>query len=206
MTVQSAPTAAPSKSQRTRARILDAAAAVFREQGYAARLSDIAERAGIQTGSLYYHFSSREELVAEILRLGIENAWDHVRAAVDALPPDAAPLDRLAVAIRAHTMAVLELSDYASAQTRIVGQVPPALASAHRREQRAYGEYWNDLLEAARDAGDLAADVDLFMARMLAFGAMNWTAEWSAVRSRAEPAMIADQAVAVLLEGLARRA
>ena len=205
MVVQPAPPAPTTKSARTRARILDAAAAVFRAEGYSARLSDIAERAGIQTGSLYYHFSSREELVAEILRLGIENAWEHVRRAVDSMPPDAAPLDRLAVAIRAHTMAVLELSDYASAQARIVGQVPAAVASVHHREQRAYGRYWNGLLEAARDAGDLAADVDLFMARMLAFGAMNWTAEWSATRGGADASEIADQAVAVLLQGLTRR-
>ncbi|MGI9053028.1 MAG: TetR/AcrR family transcriptional regulator [Ilumatobacteraceae bacterium] len=205
MTVQPEQRAVPTKSARTRARILDAAASVFRTQGYAARLSDIAERAGIQTGSLYYHFGSREELVAEILRLGIENAWNHVRAAVDALPSDTSPLERLATAIRAHTMAVLELSDYASAQTRIVGQVPPALASAHRREQRRYGIYWSGLLEAASEAGELAADLDLFTARMLAFGAMNWTAEWSVAQRGADATAIADQAVAVLVGGLARR-
>ncbi|MGI9030405.1 MAG: TetR family transcriptional regulator [Ilumatobacteraceae bacterium] len=204
MAVQAERRAPPTKSARTRARILDAAAGVFRQQGYAARLSDIAERAGIQTGSLYYHFGSREELLAEILRLGIENAWDHVRTAVDALPPDAAPIERVAAAIRAHTMAVLELSDYASAQTRIVGQVPPILASAHRREQRRYGEYWNGLLEAARDADELAPGLDLFTARMLAFGAMNWTAEWSVAQREADATTIADQAVTLLVGGLRR--
>ena len=61
-----APPPAPSKSQRTRARILDAAARVFRREGYGARLSDIAAEAGIQTGSLYYHFDGRESLVADL--------------------------------------------------------------------------------------------------------------------------------------------
>ena len=124
------------KSERTRQRILDAAAMVFREQGYAnARLSDIAELAGIQTGSLYYHFAGREELVAEILHLGIQRAWDHVRASVDALPAATTPLDRLAAAIRAHTTAVLEISDYSSAQARIVGQVLPEVFKEHLVEQ-----------------------------------------------------------------------
>ena len=73
------------KSERTRQRILDAAAQVFKEQSYAnARLADIAALAGMKTGSLYCHFASREELVAEILRLGIEISWAHVRRAVDA--------------------------------------------------------------------------------------------------------------------------
>jgi TetR/AcrR family transcriptional regulator, cholesterol catabolism regulator len=196
---------AMSKSARTRARVLDAAAFVFSEQGYGARLSDIAERAGIQTGSLYYHFASREALVAEILRRGIETSWAHVRAAVDAVPPEASPLDRLVAAIRAHTMSVLEISDYASAQARIVGQVPASIAVAHRQDQRRYGEYWNQLFTAAAAAGDLAPDTDLFAARMLAFGAMNWTAEWFATRRGAEASAVADQAVALLVNGLARR-
>jgi AcrR family transcriptional regulator len=193
------------KSARTRARILDAAAVVFREQGYGARLADIAERAGIQTGSLYYHFASRDELVNEILHLGIERASHHVRAAVDAAPPSASALERLAIAVRAHTMAVLEISDYASAQARIVGQVPPAVADVHRRDQRRYGDYWNALFEAAHADDALAEGIDLFAVRMLAFGAMNWTAEWFDHQRGVDAATVADQAVAVLVHGVARR-
>lgn len=194
-----------SKSARTRQRILDSAAAVFRQQGYAnARLSDIAGRAGMQTGSLYYHFTSREELVAEILRLGIQTAWSQVRAAVDALPADATPVERIAAAIRAHTLAVLEINDYAPAQARIVGQVPPVIATTHRDDRRAYGEYWHALLVDANDADLLAPGLDLFTARMLCFGAMNWTAEWFDVRRGQDPTEVADHAVAVLLAGLTR--
>ena len=195
------------KSARTRERILDAAAKVFRAHGYAnARLSDIAEMAGMQTGSLYYHFASREALVAEILHLGIETAWDHVRAAVRSLPPGASPLEQLETAVRAHTMAVLEIGDYASAQARIVGQVPPEIARAHRIEQREYGEYWNELFEAAQAAGELQHGIDLFAARMLAFGAMNWTVEWFNPHRGPDASAVADQAVAMVLHGLGRTA
>lgn len=192
------------KSQRTRQRILDAAAKVFRQHGYAnARLSDIAELAGMQTGSLYYHFDGRDDLVAEILRLGVETAWDHVRAAVDALPDGATPLDRLATAIRAHTLAVLEISDYASAQARIVGQVPPELYQAHMADQRTYGEYWDGLIEAAEAAGELRADVDRFVVRMLVLGALNWTSEWYQPGRGAAAAEVAEEAVALVLHGVA---
>lgn len=191
------------KSERTRQRILDAAAKVFREQGYAnARLSDIAEGAGIQTGSLYYHFDGREDLVAEILHLGIERAWDHVRAAVDALPADATPIDRLRTAIRAHTTAVLEISDYSSAQARIVGQVPPDVLQGHMADQRAFGAYWNELIVAAQRAGQLRADVDPFVTRMLILGALNWTAEWYQPDRGRSAESVADHAVAITLEGL----
>jgi AcrR family transcriptional regulator len=192
------------KSARTRQRILDAAAKVFREQGYAnARLSDIAELAGMQTGSLYYHFDSREDLVAEILRLGIETAWAQVRAALDDLAPDASPIDRLAAAIRAHTLAVLEISDYSSAQARIVGQVPPDVLRGHLADQRRYGSFWNDLIQAALDAGEVRDDLDPFVARMLVLGALNWTAEWYKPGRRSSAEAVADQAVALVLEGVA---
>ena len=193
-----------SKSERTRQRILDAAAKVFREHGYAnARLADIAAAAGMKTGSLYYHFVSREELVAEILHLGITTAWDHVREAVDTLPPTATPLLRLATAVRAHMLAVLEIGDYASAQTRIVGQVPPEVLQGHLSEQREYGAYWNELLVAAANAGALRADTNLFVARMLILGALNWTAEWFRPERQTTAAEIAEQAVATVLGGLA---
>jgi AcrR family transcriptional regulator len=192
------------KSERTRQRILDAAAEVLAERGYAdARLSDIASRAGLQAGSLYYHFASREELVAEILRLGIEKAWDHVAASVGRLPSTATPVERLAAAIRAHTMAVVGLSAYASAQARIVGQLPNDLARIHRKDMRAYGAYWHDLFDAAQRAGEVGGDVDLFVARMLAFGAMNWTSEWFVARDEASLERLADQAVRMFLHGVA---
>ncbi|MCO4835830.1 MAG: helix-turn-helix transcriptional regulator, partial [Acidimicrobiaceae bacterium] len=119
MVETSSDTKRPTKSARTRKRILDAAAAEFRQAGYNARLVDIAERAGIQAGSLYYHFASREELVAEILQLGLATAFAQVRQAVEELDGSDIESDsrrRLETAIRAHTMAVLEQSDYASAQ------------------------------------------------------------------------------------------
>jgi AcrR family transcriptional regulator len=178
---------------------------VFSEQGYSARLSDIADRAGMKAGSLYYHFDSREELVAEILHRGIETSFEHVRAAVDAVPEHAAAIERLAAAVRAHTMAILEISAYASAQARIVGQVPPSIAKPHQREQRAYGTYWHELLEAAQREGDIGGDVDLFVARMLAFGAMNWIADWAPLAGPRGADAIADQAVALILDGLRSR-
>lgn len=193
----------PTKSERTRQRILDAAAEVFRREGYAgARLSDIAALAGIQTGSLYYHFDSREALVEEVLRLGVQMAWAHVREALVALPADATALTRLETAIRAHAAAVLEISNYTSANARIFGQAPPEVRRRHFADQQAYGAYWNELLEAAVRSGELRPDLDLYVVRMLLFGAMNWAAEWYRP-DRGRPAiLVAEHVVTVVLRGL----
>ena len=37
---------------------------------------------------------------------------------------------------------------------------------------------WRDLLEEAREQGEIRADLDLSAARMLIMGALNWTPEW----------------------------
>ena len=55
------------KGVRTRARLVEAAKQVFEEQGFLdARISDIAERAGLSHGSFYHYFESKEEVFLEV--------------------------------------------------------------------------------------------------------------------------------------------
>jgi len=51
----------------TRARLLDAAKQVFERDGYLeARVTDIAEQAGVSHGSFYHYFESKEEVFREV--------------------------------------------------------------------------------------------------------------------------------------------
>ena len=55
------------KGAQTRARLLDAAKQVFEETGFLdARISDIAERAGLSHGSFYHYFESKEQIFREV--------------------------------------------------------------------------------------------------------------------------------------------
>ncbi|MBI5089694.1 MAG: TetR/AcrR family transcriptional regulator [Actinobacteria bacterium] len=196
-----------SKSARTRQRLLDAGARLFRERGYAnTRLSDIADAAGIRTGSMYYYFSSREQLVLEILQVGVDNAWHAVDAALAALPPGAAARDRLHTAIRAHVTLVLETSDYASAHPRIMGEVPAAVRDQHLARQREYGDRWQSLFEDAQRTGDIDPAADLFVARLMVFSAMNSLAGLRRPADDAALERVAEQAATMLTTGLAARA
>jgi AcrR family transcriptional regulator len=63
------PSAAPRsrKGAQTRARLLEAAKAVFEDTGFLeARISDIAERAGLSHGSFYHYFESKEQIFREV--------------------------------------------------------------------------------------------------------------------------------------------
>jgi len=204
MGLPAAAPAAASKSARTRQRILDAAAATFRRGGFASvTLKDIAERAGLQTGSLYYHFDGKEDLVEAVLSAGTEGALAATREAVAALGPKADPLARLRAAIAAHLRVVLSESSYASANLRILGQVPEAIREKHLRRQRVYGAFWKRLLRDAASAGAVRSDLDLSVVRMLTLGALNWSVEWYR-KGRRSPNEIAAHATTLILDGIAR--
>lgn len=57
------------KGAATRARILDAAKTVFENDGFLeARISDIAEQAGLSHGSFYHYFDSKEQIFREVAK------------------------------------------------------------------------------------------------------------------------------------------
>ena len=70
-------------AQRNRARIVEVAREVFREQGYDASLDEVAKRAGVGAGTLYRHFPSREALLDAVMQSwvdGVEEAAGKVLA------------------------------------------------------------------------------------------------------------------------------
>ena len=55
------------KGALTRARLIEAGKAVFEETGFLeARISDIADRAGLSHGSFYHYFESKEQIFREV--------------------------------------------------------------------------------------------------------------------------------------------
>ena len=206
MALASAPLARrESKSGRTRQRILDAAAFSFQRRGFASvTLKDIAARAELQAGSLYYHFDTKEELVEAVLDAGVEGAIAATREAVEALGPGAEPLARLRAAIAAHLRVVLAESAYAHANLRMLSQVPDSIRERHLKRQRAYGAFWRRLFQQAAEAGAIRPDLDLSVVRMLALGALNWSVEWYRA-GRRSPSEIAAHATTMILDGIASR-
>ena len=167
------------RGQLKRKQILDAAAKVLARRGYVGtQLSEIAEEAGTQSGSLYYHFESREELIEEVLHEGVRLSFARARAVVDAMPPARTPLDRLDAALRAHLKFQLVESDYAHAVSRSIGQCPEPMWKRVNDKFRAYGKFFDDLIRAAMKSGELDPKVDRSALRMLIIGATNWTPEW----------------------------
>lgn len=168
-----------SKSARTRTRILDAAAHVLSIKGYAGmRLSDVAEYAELQAPAIYYYFPSREDLIEEVMWAGIADMRDHFLEVLAAAPADASAMDKIMLGVEAHLRHELEISDYTTASIRNAGQLPENIRKRQIAEEARYGEVWKKLFKQAAAAGEIRDDLDLYIAQMLVFGALNWTAEW----------------------------
>ena len=83
-------------AQARRQAILDAALTVFAAQGFeAARLDDVAARAGVAKGTLYLYFKDKEALFEELVRGAVTPIMDEVGAAV--LAPNMQPAQIVAM-------------------------------------------------------------------------------------------------------------
>jgi len=82
-------------------RLLEAAVAAFAERGYhGVSVRDLTSVVGIKAGSFYSHFSSKEQLLAELMVLGHQAHQAHVRDAI--LGAGADPEEQLREAVRAN--------------------------------------------------------------------------------------------------------
>jgi AcrR family transcriptional regulator len=167
-----------SKSEKSRDSILEAAAKLFRRQGYSATtLRQIAATAEIKAASIYYYFDSKEAILDEVLHRGLLSVFEAVKTALKKAGK-VSHRRRIGLAIEAHLVALLEASDFTSANIRIYGQLPENLKKPHRPLRRAYAEYWDQLFLAARRAGEIRADIEIVPLRIFVLGALNWTIEW----------------------------
>ncbi len=158
-----------------RERLLDAAARLFREHGYErTSVRQLAEAVGILSGSVFHHFSSKEEILLEVMRSTIDRM---IAKLLDASESADSTEARLLKLIRAE----LELLHGPTRdgvavtffQWHSLGQDNQRRILAMRD---AYEKIWLKALEQARQQGLI--DTDPFVTRRLLTGANGWTIYW----------------------------
>lgn len=152
--------------------ILDVAARLFREKGYAvASMRDIAAPSGMLPGSLYYHFPSKEALLLAVYAEGVRRIAAAVRKALEA---PAEPWERLERACAAHLGVLLGSSDYAQVVIRVRPDDAPAVAA----QLTALRDDYERAFAPAIDALPLARRADRKTLKLLLLGALNWSPTW----------------------------
>jgi AcrR family transcriptional regulator len=146
-------------TERTRARlaaarelIVDAAMAQLAEGGYAsASVAGVARRAGAATGSVYRHFPSKSELLAEVFRRCAQAEVDVLRGMVARGQP---VTERLAAWVEAFVRRAL--AEPVRAYALIAEPVDPAVEAERLIFRRAYA----DLFAAALRDGQARGEID----------------------------------------------
>ncbi|NMP23231.1 helix-turn-helix transcriptional regulator [Sulfobacillus sp. DSM 109850] len=154
---------------------MEAAAELFAEKGFrATTVRDIAEEAGVLSGSLYAHIDTKEDLYLEIVRRAADDFSRAVRPWADA---GLAPAEKLGRMIRAH----LEVIGASRAWARVYLDDDNQLSDATRRQarqlRRDYERWWDQVLEEGMASGAFQVP-DETMARLFILSALNGMIRW----------------------------
>ncbi|HXE47249.1 MAG TPA: TetR/AcrR family transcriptional regulator [Ramlibacter sp.] len=195
-----------------RQQLLSSAATLFRRKGFGGTSTrDIAAAVGMQSGSPFYHFKSKGALLYAVMEEGMRSAIARQERAMAAstrpqqasrgaepAQPDAAA--RLRVLIRNHFDVLLGPgSDFIPVMLYEARSITPRQRTALAQLQSEYEAPWIPVLDALHACGRLKADVKL--ARLLMFGALNWSAQWYDRRKGASLDELTGAAIALFVGG-----
>ncbi|MCB1264829.1 MAG: TetR family transcriptional regulator KstR2 [Mycobacterium sp.] len=143
-----------------RGELLGLAASMFAERGLrATTVRDIADAAGILSGSLYHHFASKEAMVDEVLRGFLDWLFERYQQIIDTEPD---PLERLKGLVMASFDAIehhhAEVVIYQDEAKRLSGQPRFAYISELNLRQRTM---WVDVLNDGIAQGCFRPDIDV---------------------------------------------
>jgi AcrR family transcriptional regulator len=156
-----------------RVQLLDAAARLFCQRGFhATSMRDIAKSAAMLSGSIYYHFSSKQEMLLAVYAEGARRIGELVDAAI---ARETDPWKRLETASTAHLNALhITHRDYAQVMIRTLPQEADGIGAQLRDIRRDYEARFRRLV----DALPLPPDVDRHYLRLMLIGALNWSHVW----------------------------
>lgn len=169
----------PNGAGDTRENLLKLAARTFGTQGYSATtMRNIADQAGIEAASIYYHFPSKEDLVDEVMEQGGDRIVHHLNERLEALGADATAEQRFRAAVLGQMSGLVMHGDFALANSRLLGQLPDKVRERQIKRRERHQKLWNGLLEDLRSEGRLRSDVDIHLARIFILGSINSIQSW----------------------------
>ncbi|WP_256895473.1 MULTISPECIES: TetR/AcrR family transcriptional regulator [unclassified Rhodococcus (in: high G+C Gram-positive bacteria)] len=189
------------KAVGRRDELLELAATLFAERGMrATTVRDIADAAGILSGSLYHHFDSKESMVDEILRGFLDELFDSYHKIVaEGLGPRET-LEGLVVASfdaidRSHSAVAI----YQDEAKHLVGTERFEYITERNSEFR---ELWNGVVERGIADGSFRPDVDVELVYRFMRDTVWVAVRWYRPGGKLTAEAVAQQYLAIVLDGL----
>lgn len=186
------------ENHNRRMELVLAAATLFRDQGYErTTVRDLGNAVGLQSGSLFYHFRSKEEILVAVMALGISRTTEQLEAA---LAEAATPRSKLAALFQVHlhsllgdNQAALEVMLYE--WRSVSAQARPGLIVLRDR----YEALWQQVLELAAEAGLVKQDTRLLRRTLL--GSLHWSVQWFREEGELSVDQLAERMLELVLVG-----
>jgi len=155
--------------------LLRVSARLFRQKGFdGTSIRDISSAAGMQSGSPFYHFKTKQDILVAVMEEGLT---DGLRIFGEVMALAVAPEDKLVRMIRTQLGAIF---DDAHDFVPVLHYEWRSLTPANRRHIVAlkdrYDALWQNLIDDLQRAGHMPGDAQLM--RLLILGAVNWTGTW----------------------------
>jgi AcrR family transcriptional regulator len=182
-----------------RGRILSAAAHLFRAKGYErTTVRDLAQEVGIQSGSIFHHFRTKEDILREVMIDVILFNTERMEQAVAAA---ASASDKLYALIRCELVSITGDTGEAMAvlisEWRCLGEESQHYILGLRAK---YEALWLQVLERLKAEGAIRPDVDAFVLRRFLTGALGTANYWYNPKGPMDIDAIARQALMMVIK------
>lgn len=187
-----------------RTEILNAAAEVFRLQGFnGTSMTDIAGHLGINQSNVYYYFGKKEEIFLELVRQAVDY---NVAEAESAAASTAPPVERLAAVISSLAGSYEQhypfLHLYVQEDVRWLPSSDVESGRYLRDCGRRYEVAVLSILREGIESGAFAPDLDAQTATYMVLGAVNWMHRWYTPGGERSSQDIGQQFSRMILGGL----
>jgi len=181
--------------------IVEAAAKIFQEKGFAAAsLEDIASEVGMWKGSLYHYIDSKEELLLAVVQEPAEHLLTDLRMVASL---DLPATEKLRLVAQAHGHVLETTFVYASVYLQEVAGRKRSVEWAAR--DREYVHLITTIIEDGIARGDLSTQLDARTATFALVGALNWVTRWYRPDGALSAGKISEQICTTFLNGLITR-
>jgi TetR/AcrR family transcriptional regulator, cholesterol catabolism regulator len=189
---------AHSRLTSRRAEICRTAARIFRQRGFdATSVSDIARALKMTKAGLYHYFTSKEELLLEIMMFGLDQVRDEVIVPARAIRD---PEQRLRQIVIRHAR-ITTRAEGAVSQLDELRALPPVAQKKVRELQRKYFDLVRDTLRELKAEGRLR-DVDVTVAAFSTIGMILWMPRWFRQGGRLDNEQAAEEIANMTLAGV----
>ena len=183
--------------QSAKGRLLATAATLFNQKGYErTTVRDLASAVGIQSGSIFHHFKTKEAILKAVMEETIVFNTHLMKARLEEAPT---PKDKLLALIVCELESINGVTGDAMA---VLVYEWRSLNEQNRNDilklRDEYEALWIQTLNAAKESGFIEGDV--FILRRFLTGALSWSKTWFNTKGKVSLEVLAEEALRLAIK------